>query len=125
MIDDMQFRKDSIWGTCARYFLLIDLSWFPQLCLSAQINSEKLRAYLWLCERGELEIVFDNAHILLPFVRKEGKQRALNKSRMKVSASVVGTQKPPNPCDWLTPETAEVKSPSKDSTVAFPGPLYP
>jgi hypothetical protein len=26
MIGDMRFRKDSIWGTCARYFLLIDLS---------------------------------------------------------------------------------------------------
>ncbi len=32
-----------------------DLSRFPQLCFSAQLNSEKLRAYLWLCERGEIK----------------------------------------------------------------------
>ena len=72
MIDDMRFRKDSIWGTCARYFLLIDLSWFPQLCLSAQINSEKLRAYLWLCERGEIKDIFDDAGTVVPFLRKKG-----------------------------------------------------
>ena len=72
MIDDMRFRKDSIWGTCARYFLLIDLSWFPQLCLSAQINSEKLRAYLWLCERGEINHIFDDADTAVPFLRKRG-----------------------------------------------------
>jgi hypothetical protein len=70
MIDDMRFRKDSIWGTCARYFLLIDLSWFPQLCLLAQINSEKLRAYLWLCERGEIKLIFDDAGTVVPFLRK-------------------------------------------------------
>jgi hypothetical protein len=72
MIDDMRFRKDSIWGTCARYFLLIDLSWFPHLCLSAQINSEKLRAYLRLCERGEIKHIFDDAGTVVPFVRTRG-----------------------------------------------------
>ena len=75
MIDDMRFRKDSIWGTCARYFLLIDLSWFPQLCLSAQINSEKLRAYLWLCERGEIKHIFGDAGTVVPFLRKRGQSR--------------------------------------------------
>jgi hypothetical protein len=71
MIDDMRFRKDGIWGPCARYFLL-DLSWFPQLCLSAQISSEKLQAYLWLCERGEIKHIFDNAGTVVPFLTTRG-----------------------------------------------------
>lgn len=70
MIDDMRFRTDSVWGTCARYFLLIDLSWFPQLCFSSQIQWEKLRDHLWLYERGELENVFGHVHAVLPFSRK-------------------------------------------------------
>jgi hypothetical protein len=94
MIDDMQFRKDSIWGTCARYFLLIDLSWFPQLCFSAQINSEKLRAYLWLCERGEIEHIFDDAETVVPFLRKRDSQQALNTPQIvKPFAPVAATKK--------------------------------
>jgi hypothetical protein len=77
MIDDMRFRKDGIWGTCARYFLLIDHSWFPRLCLSAQINSEKLRAYLWLCERGEIKHICDDPGTVVPFVRKEGQSTGI------------------------------------------------
>lgn len=77
MIADMRFRKDSIWGTCARYFLLIDLSWFPRLCFSAQLNSEKLRAYLWLCERGELEDIFDDGQTVMPFIRRPRTKAAL------------------------------------------------
>jgi len=33
MISDMRFRQESLWGICARYFLLVDLSRFPQLAL--------------------------------------------------------------------------------------------
>ena len=77
MIGDMRFRKESFWGICARYFLLIDLAWFSQLCVVAQINSEKLRACLWLCERGELENIFDDAQTVLPFVRKKGQSTGI------------------------------------------------
>jgi hypothetical protein len=75
MIGDMKFRKDNIEGTCARYFLLIDLSWFPQICFSAQINCAKLREYLWCVERGEegpLENAVDDVQIALPFRGDEG-----------------------------------------------------
>jgi hypothetical protein len=53
MIGDMRFMKDSISGFCAHYFLLIDATWFPQLCFSAQINGAMLRFYLWRVQRGE------------------------------------------------------------------------
>jgi hypothetical protein len=53
MMGDLQFRKDSVWGTYARYVLLVDTSLFPWLCFLAQINCEKLRAHLWGCEQGE------------------------------------------------------------------------
>lgn len=53
MMGDIQFRKDSVWGTYARYVLLVDTSLFPRLCFLAQINGEQLRAHLWSCERGE------------------------------------------------------------------------
>jgi len=43
-----------------------------QLCLSAQIHSEKLRAYLWLCERGEIKHIFDDAGTVVPFLRTRG-----------------------------------------------------
>ena len=72
MTSDMRFRKESFWGICTRYFLLIDLSRFPQLCFSAQIHSETFRAYLWLCERGEINHIFDDADTAVPFLRKRG-----------------------------------------------------
>ena len=53
MMGDMQFQKDSVWGTYARYVLLVDTSFFLRLCFLAQINGEQLRAHLWSCERGE------------------------------------------------------------------------
>ena len=94
MIDDMRFRKDSIWGTCARYFLLIDLSWFPQLCLSAQINSEKLRAYLWLCERGEIKHIFDDAGTVVPFLRTRGQSTGTQHAEnIEASSTRRGNQK--------------------------------
>jgi len=93
MIDDMRFRKDSIWGTCARYFLLIDLSWFPQLCLSAQINSEKLRAYLWLCERGEIKHIFDDAGTVVPFLRKRGQSGTQPTDKVVPSGPFAATKK--------------------------------
>ena len=94
MIDDMRFRRDSIWGTCARYFLLIDLSWFPRLCFAAQINSEKLRAYLWLCERAEIKHIFDDAETVVPFLRKRDYQQALSTPTIvKPFAPVAATKK--------------------------------
>jgi hypothetical protein len=53
MIGDMRFCEDNIRATCARYFLLIDICWFPRLCFLANINCEKLREYLWRVEKGE------------------------------------------------------------------------
>ena len=40
MISDMRFRKESLWGICARYFLLVDLSRFPQFCSSITPHSD-------------------------------------------------------------------------------------
>src|ERR1700722_6092942 len=79
MIGDMRFIEDTIWGTVARFFLLIDAVWFPQLCFSAQINSAMLRAYLWRVERGEegeLENVAYAAQTVFPFPKNEGIQAA-------------------------------------------------
>jgi len=75
MIGDFRFLKDDIRGTCAGYFLLVDLSWFPRLCFLAHINCEKLRDYLWRFERGnraELQELFGEAQTVLPFLAEEG-----------------------------------------------------
>jgi hypothetical protein len=48
MIGDMQFFKEDIRGTCARYLLFIENAWFCKLCSAARIDSGKLRNYL-LC----------------------------------------------------------------------------
>jgi hypothetical protein len=75
MIGDFRFLKDDIRGTCAGYFLLVDLLWFPHLCFLANINCEKLRDYLW---RGEgrnwkdSQKLFDDAQTALPFLANEG-----------------------------------------------------
>jgi hypothetical protein len=53
MIGDMRFCEDNIQATCARYFLLIDICWFPRLCFLANINCAKLREYLCRIEQGE------------------------------------------------------------------------
>jgi hypothetical protein len=79
LINDMQFRRESAWGTWARYFLLIDLSWFPQLCFSSQINHKKLRNHLWLYERGELENAFD----VVPSAKTRGQSTATLNSAFK------------------------------------------
>jgi hypothetical protein len=67
---------------------------FPRLCFAAQINSEKLRAYLWLCERGEIEHIFDDAETVVPFLRKRDSQQALNTPKIvKPFAPVAATKK--------------------------------
>ena len=79
MIGDMRFLKGTVRGTCARYFLLIDVSWFPKLCFSAHINCETLRAYLWRCESGqkdEIENTSDDAQTALPFPEVKGQAAA-------------------------------------------------
>ena len=48
MIGDLQFFKEDIRGTCARYLLFIENEWFCKLCSAARIDSGKLRNYL-LC----------------------------------------------------------------------------
>jgi hypothetical protein len=53
MIGDLRFRNDRIEGTCARYFLLVDLSVIQHLCVSAHINSDKLRDYARRCDSLE------------------------------------------------------------------------
>jgi hypothetical protein len=74
MIGDFRFLKDDIRGTCAGYFLLVDLLWFPHLCFLAHINCEKLRDYLWRGDgrnREELQELFDDQQTVLPFPAKE------------------------------------------------------
>lgn len=46
MIGDMRFRADRIEGTCARYFLLVDLSVLRSLCASAHLDCDKVRHYI-------------------------------------------------------------------------------
>ena len=70
LISDMRFSKDNIRGTCARYFVLVDLSWFPELCFAAHINCVKLREYLWRVERGagsESENTVEDVQAAFPF----------------------------------------------------------
>src|SRR3984885_1507278 len=80
MIGDMRFIKDTIWGTVARYFLLIDTSWFPQVCLLAQINSAMLRTYLLRVEKGkegELENVAVAVQTDFSFPENDGNPAAI------------------------------------------------
>ena len=73
MIGDFRFLREDIRGTCAAYFLLVDISWFPRLCFLAHINCEKLRAYLWQFEgrdKHELQELFDETQRVLPFLVK-------------------------------------------------------
>jgi hypothetical protein len=70
LIGDMRFLKGTAEGACARYFLLVDLSWVPRLCLSARINCVKLREHLWRYELeglGESQDLPDDRQIALPF----------------------------------------------------------
>jgi hypothetical protein len=53
MIGDLRFRNDRVEGTCARYFLLVDLSVVQHLCVSAHINCDKLRDYARRCDSLE------------------------------------------------------------------------
>lgn len=46
MIGDMRFRADRIEGTCARYFLLVDLSVLRSLCASAHLDCDKVRHHI-------------------------------------------------------------------------------
>jgi hypothetical protein len=46
MMGDMQFCKEDIRGTCARYFLFIENAWFYKLCSAARVDPEKLRNHL-------------------------------------------------------------------------------
>jgi hypothetical protein len=70
MIGDLRFLKNDFRGMCAGFFLLVDQSWFPRLCFSANVNPEKLREYLWQLEgrKGEeCQNTFDDPQMLLPF----------------------------------------------------------
>src|SRR5579863_836598 len=74
MIGDLRFRSDSIQGTCARYFLLIDLSVVRNLCISAHINCDKLRDYIRRCdstEGGESRPVSDDRQTALSFFKEK------------------------------------------------------
>jgi len=53
MIGDMRSGVDNIRTTCSTYFLLIDMDWFPRLCLSAHLNCVELREALLCLENGE------------------------------------------------------------------------
>jgi hypothetical protein len=63
MIGDMRFRRDSINGTCAQYFLLVDISMLQNLCVSAHIDCDKLCDHIrrYECaETSESKAVSDN-----------------------------------------------------------------
>jgi hypothetical protein len=51
MIGDMQFCKEDIRGTCARYFFFIDTEWFCKLCRAANLDCRKLHNYLLSMEK--------------------------------------------------------------------------
>ncbi len=75
MIGDLRLRKGSIEGTCARYFLFVDLSVLRNLCASAHIDCDKLREYIRrfdCADVGESEAVSDDPQTAFPFVREEG-----------------------------------------------------
>jgi hypothetical protein len=84
LIGDMKFLRGSGAGACARYFLLVDSSWVPKLCVSANINCVKLREHLWQYELGvvgESQDLADDRQIALPFVdaqRDTGEARDLS-----------------------------------------------
>jgi hypothetical protein len=82
MIGDLRFAKDNIRGTCARYFLFIDILWFSRLCLSAHVNCAQLRNYLWAVEQAEaaeLENSFAESQASFFLARCEDRQEcALN-----------------------------------------------
>jgi hypothetical protein len=97
MIGDMRFLKDTIWGTCARYFLLIDTSWFPQVCLFAQINSAMLRTYLLRVEKGEegeLENVAMAAQTDFSFPENEGNPAAIINATVETISESPSTDQP-------------------------------
>ena len=52
MMGDMQFCKEDIRGTCARYFLFIENAWFYKLCSAARIDPDKLRNHLLEIDMG-------------------------------------------------------------------------
>jgi hypothetical protein len=81
MISDFRFLKEDIRGTCAGYFLLVDLLWFPHLCFLAHINCEKLRDHLRRCQgtsTEELQGLSDDAQTAFPFLAKEGQETTSN-----------------------------------------------
>jgi hypothetical protein len=55
MIGDLQFCRNDIRGTCARYFFLIDRAWFWKLCLAAHIDFRKLHSYLLAIDNEEAD----------------------------------------------------------------------
>lgn len=59
MIGDMKYCKGDIRGTCARYFVFIDNTWFRDLCLAAHIHFGKLWNYLWCIDNGTADDSYD------------------------------------------------------------------
>jgi hypothetical protein len=55
MIGDLQFCRNDIRGTCARYFFFIDRGWFWKLCLAAHIDFGKLHSYLLAIDKEETD----------------------------------------------------------------------
>jgi hypothetical protein len=109
MIGDMRFLKDIIWGTCARYFLLIDGSWFPRVCSSAQINSAMLRTYLLRVEsgeEGECEPVADATQSIFLFPKNEGMQAATLSPAFETLPKSLSTNNP-----WLATQTVGLEQP--------------
>jgi hypothetical protein len=94
MIGDMRFMKNAISGFCARYFLLIDATWFPQLCFSAQINSAMLRSYLWRAQRGEeaeLANAAEAVQIDFSFLKNEAEPSAIVYSKVETLSEWLST----------------------------------
>jgi hypothetical protein len=75
MIGDMRFRKDTIEGVCARYFLLVDLSVLQNLCAAAHLNFDKLQDYIRRCDCegvDESTVASRVPQAVFPFAREEG-----------------------------------------------------
>jgi hypothetical protein len=92
MIGDMQFRSDSINGTCARYFLLVDLSILQNLCVSAHIDCDKLRDHICRCDRVEVDksnAIYHDRQTGFLFAREEEPLAIIQDPRMEAQLRAV------------------------------------
>ena len=74
MIGDLQFCRQDIRGTCARYFCFVDTLWLSHLCFSAHIDYESLQTHLrGIGHEGasESDYAFADAQLSFCFLENE------------------------------------------------------